>query len=77
MQRWRGEGIAVRDDFPVHRKKPELLWIFRRYARDLDEEGFKQFLTEKLGMQLEEENYAAAMSAFWNLVRSFEREPHR
>ncbi len=67
----------MRDDFPVHRKKSELIWIFRRYARDRDEEGFKQFLVEKLGMQPEGENHAAAMSAFWNLVRSFEREPHR
>jgi hypothetical protein len=54
-----------------------LIWIFRRYARDRDEQGFKQFLTETLGMQPEDESYAAAMSAFWNLVRSFEREPHQ
>lgn len=67
----------MREDFPVHRKKPELIWIFRRFARDRDEEGFKQFLTEKLGMDSDEERYAVAMSAFWNLVRSFEHEPHR
>ena len=65
------------DEFPLHRKKAELLWTFRYYARHRDEEGFKEFLCEKLGLAPEDERYAAALSAFWNLVRSIENEPRR
>ena len=54
-----------------------VLTKIKYYARNRDEEGFKEFLTEKLGMGPDDERYAAATSAFWNLVRSLEREPPR
>lgn len=65
------------DDYPVHRKKGELLAMFRFYARTRDEEEFKEFLTETLGIPQGTERYAAALSAFWNLVRTIERELRR
>ena len=67
----------MREDFPLHRKKAELLWTFRYYARNRDEDGFKEYLNEKLGIGPEDEHYSAALSAFWNLVRSIENEPRR
>jgi hypothetical protein len=48
--------------------------MFKYYAKNRDEEGFKEFLSER-GIQPGDERYAAAMSAFWNLVRSIENEP--
>jgi len=54
----------MREDFPVHRKKPELLAIFRYYASRRDEEGFREFLSVELNMQERDEGYAAALSAF-------------
>ncbi len=48
--------------------------MLRHFALERDEEGFKEFLTEKLGISPDDENYAAALSAFWNLVRSIENE---
>ena len=63
----------MHDDFPVHRKKPELIWILKYYARNRDEEGFKQFLSER-GIGTRDERYAASIRAFWNLVRSTENE---
>ena len=71
------EGNGVAEDFPLHRKKAELLWTFRYYARLRDEDGFKDYLSEKLGIRPEDERYAAALSAFWNLVRAIENEPRR
>lgn len=65
------------EDFPLHRKKAELLWTFRYYARHRDEDGFKGYLSEKLGLQPDDDRYAAALSAFWNLVRAIENEPRR
>ena len=65
------------EDFPLHRKKAELLWTFRYYTRNRDEDGFKEFLTEKLGIQPDDERYPAALSAFWNLVRAIESERRR
>ena len=65
------------EEFPLHRKKAELLWTFRYYARNRDEAGFKEYLSEKLGIGRGDERYAAALSAFWNLVRAIESERRR
>jgi len=62
------------EDFPIHRKRTELLAIFRYFAGRRDEEGFKEFLSDELNMQERDEGYAAALSAFWNLVRAIENE---
>lgn len=64
------------DDYPVHRKKDELIGLFKYYARNRDEEGFKRFLAERK-IEPHDERYAPSMSAFWNLVRSIENEPSR
>lgn len=64
------------DGFPVHRKRRQLLDMFKYYARKRDEQGFKDFLSERQ-IQPGDKRYAAAMSAFWNLVRSIENEPSR
>jgi hypothetical protein len=64
------------DEFPVHRKPRQLLDMFNYYARRRDEEGFKEFLSE-IKLQPGDKRYAAAMSAFWNLVRSIENETSR
>jgi hypothetical protein len=44
--------------------------------RKRDEQGFKEFLSERQ-IRPGDKRYAAAMSAFWNLVRSTENEPSR
>lgn len=64
-------------DFPHHRRKNELLAAFRYFARNRDEEGFKRYLNEQLGIEPEDKEYRAALGAFWNLVASVERERNR
>ena len=61
----------------VHRRKPEFLWMFRKFARDRDDAGFKAYLSDHLDIQPDDPEYSAAMREFWNLVRALENEPRR
>ena len=61
----------------VHRRKPEFLWMFRKFARDRDEAGFKAYLSDHLDIQPDDPEYSAVMREFWNLVRALENEPRR
>jgi len=59
-------------DVQVHRRKHELLWTFRKFARDRDEEGFKRYLIEVLHMNQDDARFSSALSHFWTLVRELE-----
>ena len=48
----------------VHRRRPEFLWMFRKFARDRDEAGFKAYLSDHLDIQPDDPEYSAAMREF-------------
>ncbi len=61
----------------VRRRKPEFLRIFREFAWNYDEAGFKAYISDHLGIGPEDAEYPRAMSGFWNLVRALENERRR
>ncbi len=63
-------------EIAVHRKKHEILWMFRKFARERDEQGFRDYLVNDCGIERNDERFSAALREFWNLVRAYERKPH-
>jgi hypothetical protein len=61
----------------VRRRKREFLEMFREFARNADEAGFKTYLIEDCGKEPGDAEYPAAMREFWNLVRAIENERRR
>ena len=58
----------------VHRRKREMLRMFREFAWNADEEGFKSYLSDGCGIGPDDPEYPVAMREFWNLVRALENE---
>lgn len=61
----------------VHRRRAEFLRMFRGFAWNADESGFKSYLIEDCGIEPGAPEYPDAMREFWNLVRAIENERRR